>query len=165
MQSMIILAIWINGHFGEMMNELLVTFQDRGWSCQVKQKNQTPHYILINRETTRGLKKLFTKCFLLSAGEEERNMFLSFTWVSVMPRVNELCPYYKHINEQSATNRLPSLKCENTWQSWGKNCCYSCRWVLHTKQLWCQPVKSIIKAAKLNGSHPEANPIHNRSVS
>lgn len=36
---------------------------------------------------------------------------------------------------------------------------------VHAKQLWCQPVKSIVKAAKLNGNRPESNPIHKRSVS
>lgn len=36
---------------------------------------------------------------------------------------------------------------------------------VHEKWLWCQPVKSIVKAAKLNGNHPEGNPLHNRWAS
>lgn len=33
---------------------------------------------------------------------------------------------------------------------------------VHAKQLRSQPVKSIVKAVKLNGNLPEGNPIHNR---
>lgn len=62
--------------------------------------------------------------------------------------------YSKYLNEQSATNRLAPLKCKNTWQSWGKNCCYSCRWVCTCKATLMPTSKDYTKGSQAEWQLP-----------
>lgn len=117
-----------------MMYGLRVTsFRTEGLILSGRAEKENLSLCINQQRNNLQLKRLFTKCFLSGTGEEERNIFPSFSSVSVMPWINALCTYSKYLNEQRATNRLPPLKCKFTWQSWGKNCCYRCRWVCTCK--------------------------------